>query len=1590
MRSKTNFWKRSLAAFLSFVMLLGMVPALGGNVAVEADAAAATDETNSYITMPITIRDFAADGMLFEFNQTGATGDALSGEGATQAAGVPNAIYRDRYNVTNPTVTEYQAGFYTFSVNTSNNWQAQASSANDAQYFTFANSQPIENVRYLAFSYRITAKISGSTPTIQFPTGKAVSLTADNAWHNVVLDLGTAGYNWYIKITPCLAKNAYIRIQYMAGFATKADAQTFIDNGGKATEAVGTVYHQGDTAGFSMLQTTNADYINNLTDSDDIAGTTLFTNGAWGDTTEPKPVTATLNSGATQKVYGALIRTDLVEATLDKDGKPVYTEAAVSYIADYMDQIFDVPYQDDNGALSTYYVMGVKMFDSDKNYVGPNADTAVYDLADIFRGSISSLGTYADAKAKFEAGNLTLPTQATTWFEAAYYLLHYTWRDSTADATQIGSDGYGMPIDNYESLRLVQTTNEDGEVCYVFNSKYDDTVYDPYNGEIYNTQTSTYTIAENDEGDKTYVRGNPLPENRFDPLGWSGAGLDQGYGMSGDVYGDMVADSTADWCEFYDNTNYNLSLEGHAEFIYYEDDNLYFTFTGDDDVYLYVNGVRILDMGAAHSISKVKINLNDVAEMCGLYDGQAYKFDFFYMERHGTAANFAIETNIKIVDPSMTTAKEGFQNMVSTGYNGYVDPLTPVYYSFSLQNDGEAPIENLTFEDEDIGVYLSKDTITLNDETQANRQYVGAIVYNADGSTKSHTDNISDDELKALLDTGLEVGEQIIVYGFRYTIPEALWEAGNGTFTNTVYTTAVGVGANAGEQLNGIAEWKVQQREYSFKDYHVYEWVGHSVTLTKDELLKPLVDAVPGFDETAATIAVSSASGTTTGVNVNTKAVLNSDGSITYTGTQTGADTFYYKVTQGTVTAVIGVAVYSYDVVDNTYVLDYGLAVELNGNDFGFRVNDTLELATNPHATTYTVTPDVENATSKYGTFTWDTSYDPDSLKYTPNAIIDNIDTIDVGVQVLEAGATELTKFTGVEMYETITTAPANVVYYEENFPGITYVNSGENEWAHYETVDEDGNSVAGTEQSADQDSNYGSDPNYETDKVGTIVSGDSVGTVVDSMTLNLDTSDLDALQASGIEYLNEYLGLGGSDSNGTVNELVVKTTAEVMFFEFTGTGFEIVGRTTDNEYAVINVQVQKANDDGTYTVVAQKPVITESIGGDLYQVPIISITGLERAEYRVVVKAAASTATKTRVLYIDGIRIYGPLSDDQALEYYNPEEYQAEFFEIKQMIENGQMIYADATDTEGTELVTGTTLVESSDPDEGVLTSIESVDDYMTIGPNNELYLDGNAATGIIAFFLTPDADYPDAARTLEIGAHRKSDSSIEDNGYVHMVYSSTAEGVMDAADGDANFYTISSGTEMYYTIDVDNLTLDENGRYLVMIGTNGSESYGTTLALTNIKVAGYTISFAEAAILTADAEGDLFSTPIVAQPFALLNARMAAVEEEPEVEQIPVNENLTITSASLKAAKVVSGKVATLTVKAGADAETIVVTDADGNVMEATRCVRKVSGDVATFTFIWEVTGSRGDALDFSVRVYDAEGLASVNAETVTVTIK
>ena len=1491
--------KRILAALLSAVMVFTMIPFMG----VTAYAENTKGPGDEYVSLPITIRDYAADGMLFEWNDMVQTG-------------------------TSTTSSTYSI----YGLNVSDSW---FSNYFGLRVYT-AGRVPRNSPKFWHCLY---CDNNGNITKV-YKSGEVKDMTAaNNAAFSVWAWVGDSADNSY----------AYNAISYITD-ANKSNYKISYSSNSITVETLsgsGT-YHHGNTKGYSLLDTTTASHFQGM----DIAGTQVTQNGKWNDTPDTLvPSQSTLNSGAVQTLYGCYVRTNLVEPTLGADKKPVYTEATVGYIAQYMQKTLPEKWKNSDGSYNMWYVMGTKLFDNNNNYVG-NTGSATRDLAEVFRRCINGgLGSMADTRNKA----LAEAKDCRTYYDAAYFLLQNLYSDNS---------GYGQTVKEYSQIHLVKKDDH-----YVYNSAYDGSVYDVASGAIYNSQTDHVTTREG----TTYVRGNLQAENRFDPI--SG----KYFGNNGSKYLEVVDPNQTDITHYYNSTNYNLTLEGHAQFIFYEDDNLFFNFTGDDDVYLYINGVRVLDMGGGHAISKCGIKLNDVKTLCGLKDGQVYDFDFYYMERHGTAANFGIDTNIKIVDPSMLTEKIAYQNGVNVGNYGFVDANEPVRYQFKLTNNGDAKVEELTFKDNDIGVSLSKDAISLNPATAITDLYAGVV--GKDGITKASysAGELTEDGLKALLKNGLEIGDTISIFGFNYTIPDGKWT--DNKFTNTVYTTAISKGENASHKtLNGIATCTVQKQEFVYDGIHYYEWMGKGVTATKTELIEAVTKV--GVTNPGTNIQLCGPNGKTDSTAVNENAKVTANG-ITYTGTETGSDTYYYKVGNY---GPVAVTVYSYDVADNIYVLDYSLPVELNGADFGLMVNDTLSLAENKYPTTASTLGIADgSAVEKYGTFVYGTKDNATSLKYTMKHFMNGEDSVKVRVQVLENGASGVTTKTGVVMEETVKVVPANVVYYEDDFPGITYIKTDKNGWAHYKTNDSEGN-----EQSADQNSPYGSDPNYQEDKGTTYTK------------LVLDTSDLNAYQQNVINYLNEQLGLvSGDSSNGSLSALEVKETADVMSFEFRGTGFEIVSRTTQEQYAVVSVRVERKNGDGTYTVVKQFPVITESKGGDLYQVPIISVTGMDAAEYKVTLKAAGSTAMKTRILYIDGVRIYQPLEGLDYVNYYNPDEVHAQFYEIKSLIGNKKAIYADISTTDNkVRLVTGTTFIEGAE-DSSLLVSTDeeehNVDEYLKVGPNNELYLCGQSTTNFLALFLYPDANVKESARTIQIGAHRKADYDMGPAS-VDLVYGSTADAILDGT----HKYTVDSGTEQYYEIDPANLVYDQaNNRYLLLVGTNDGDPDYSALALTNLKISGYDIGIVEQETKAAAATNAIENSPVLREFMALWDHYKVLAPQEPveepieepieePVEEPAVNEELVINSAALKAAKIVSGKNAMLTTKVSGKAASIVVLDADGNAVEFKKVASNEKNGVVTFQAVWTVTGSRGDELSYTVMVYDAEGLRSANTMPITVTIK
>jgi fibro-slime domain-containing protein len=93
--------------------------------------------------------------------------------------------------------------------------------------------------------------------------------------------------------------------------------------------------------------------------------------------------------------------------------------------------------------------------------------------------------------------------------------------------------------------------------------------------------------------------------------------------------------------------NFHFTTEVHTEFVFNGGET--FGFSGDDDLWVFVNRMLAIDLGGPHSSMTREIMLDDIAASFGLTKGQRYPLDLFHAERHTDESNFQIDTNIQFI-----------------------------------------------------------------------------------------------------------------------------------------------------------------------------------------------------------------------------------------------------------------------------------------------------------------------------------------------------------------------------------------------------------------------------------------------------------------------------------------------------------------------------------------------------------------------------------------------------------------------------------------------------------------------------------------------------------------------------------------------------------------------------------------------------------------------------------------------------------------------------------------------------------------------------------------------------------------------------
>jgi fibro-slime domain-containing protein len=94
--------------------------------------------------------------------------------------------------------------------------------------------------------------------------------------------------------------------------------------------------------------------------------------------------------------------------------------------------------------------------------------------------------------------------------------------------------------------------------------------------------------------------------------------------------------------------NFHFTTEVHTEFRYKGGEA--FKFTGDDDLFVFINGKLAIDLGGVHGQETKEIKLDDHAAELGIAKGTIYALDLFHAERHTTESNFRVDTDLEFTN----------------------------------------------------------------------------------------------------------------------------------------------------------------------------------------------------------------------------------------------------------------------------------------------------------------------------------------------------------------------------------------------------------------------------------------------------------------------------------------------------------------------------------------------------------------------------------------------------------------------------------------------------------------------------------------------------------------------------------------------------------------------------------------------------------------------------------------------------------------------------------------------------------------------------------------------------------------------------
>ena len=557
-------------------------------------------------------------------------------------------------------------------------------------------------------------------------------------------------------------------------------------------------------------------------------------------------------------------------------------------------------------------------------------------------------------------------------------------------------------------------------------------------------------------------------------------------------------------------------------------------------------------------------------------------------------------------------------------------------------------------------------------------------------------------------------------------------------------------------------------------------------------------------------------------------------------------------------TTVAFAVVWKPELVPDTVVVDYGLDVVID-----VTTNDSLASGVTGVSTTAPANVEVNKGT-----------YKNSAMGTSTNILIDDLIVGTAKVENLNAVRFSLNKSSGMQfnepveffyesecnyytydkagnrtlntafMYSSVTVIPATSIYYEDEYVTLT-THTKQEDGSYVETSGWPTSSIAANaEQDVDRPGEgkiseaYDADNNYGYDSAYTSMSTYSMGKAAKiTVTPTVEGQAAFDFYGTGFDVISLTSNTTGTiavqvyayDEDGTLGTEPVKSYAVDTYYGYSYPLCKVVrtyseenGWTITSETPVEtageseDVPENPKNGD-TYTEYTYRWInVSSNDPNALYQVPVMKVEGLTYGKYRARIVVFYDTFfdhvsnDSAYDFYLDAIRIYDPtgnLNDTANDAYVQDGEGWPTYDELRDMVIS-QSTYNDGANEDAQ--INGLVFIDGLKSGAG---NTASVADYVSYGPNNELYLTNQNA---VIF---------DLANVENVAKIQIAVKTVGGTGAVKISGQDTATGkTVVCVDTEIN-----SATDMYYDItDLMGMTVTiENTGDAVISITNVKTTY-------------------------------------------------------------------------------------------------------------------------------------------------------------------